>query len=124
MQIIKYKKLAKELIDDWYRLWLRSKDAHFFNSPEWFKVNLKTYKYKRISIFALYKKGALVALLPLVQDKVFGIKLNTDANTDNLLLIDGKPSGSINLLTIVKKDLSNCVSISIITFSFCVISVG
>ncbi|MBN1169279.1 hypothetical protein JXA63_05305 [Candidatus Woesebacteria bacterium] len=80
MRIIKYNEFEKDFADQWRELWIASKEANFFNSPEWFRVNLETYGYKNYCIFAAYNNDELVGIIPLVEKKVFGVKFLTDAN--------------------------------------------
>jgi ribosomal protein S18 acetylase RimI-like enzyme len=61
--------------EDWMSLWKESESRHFFNSPVFFEAYLKAYGIRRCRIFFGYEGGALKAVLPLVYDRVFGVRV-------------------------------------------------
>ena len=80
MEIKVFRKFNNKLFVEWSDLWEKSDNAHFFNSPEWFKVNLETLNYEKYLIFTVFEKNELVGVLPLVERRVYGIPVLTDAN--------------------------------------------
>lgn len=72
-QVKVYKKLNDKLVESWRALWQESKYANFFNSYEFHLVCRKTFKNEEHEIFCLEKNGKVIAILPLIKKKVFGI---------------------------------------------------
>ena len=74
IQIKVHKNLNKELLTEWENLWEKSLYSHIYNSPEWLKAASEVYKIDDLKIFAVFRDGELVAVLPVVEERVFGIK--------------------------------------------------
>lgn len=70
-----YKEDGK-LIGQWNALWKRSENATLFNSYEWFKTCVETYKLQDYELHLCYKNGKLAAVLPLTDYNHFGIKVS------------------------------------------------
>lgn len=68
---------AIELTDNqkkkWDNLWEKSPDAHFFNSSGYFLSFIDAFEPRFRRIIFCYDRGELVAVLPLIQSKKFGI---------------------------------------------------
>lgn len=67
-------KLHDGLKEVWKGLWDASEDKNFFNSPIFFEAAIEAYKVRKYVIVLGYEEEALVAVLPLVYDRIFGIK--------------------------------------------------
>lgn len=66
-------KLTDDRINEWNELWDRSPDAHFFNSPDYFLAFLHAFNPKQYRIIFCYDKKELIAVLPLIKSRRFGI---------------------------------------------------
>ncbi len=70
---------ATELTDgrkkEWNDLWERSPDAHFFNSAGYFLSFIDAFEPKPWKIIFCYDRDKLVAVLPLIRSKKFGISV-------------------------------------------------
>lgn len=69
--------IDNDLITRWKVLWEESKEAHFFNSPEWFIASGLVYKVNKFRIITIEEDNELILVLPLVKKKVFGIPVWT-----------------------------------------------
>lgn len=68
IRIEKITKVDKKFLATWERLWRRSYCAHFFNSPIWFDICLKTFSAKEFVIFVAKKQKEVQAIFPLIKD--------------------------------------------------------
>ncbi len=70
--------VARQLSEDqkkqWQELWNSSDTRHIFNSPNFFESCLEAFKSKKYAIIFCYKESKLCGVLPLVEDRIFGIK--------------------------------------------------
>lgn len=76
-QIKTYNKIDQNLIKEWESLWNNAVNATIFNSYAWFKATSKTKDLNNCIIYLCYQNDELVAILPLVEEKRFGIKVLT-----------------------------------------------
>ncbi len=74
MNVLVKHQLNKEFLDKWHILWEKAYNPHLFNTPEWFLAYCEVFDVKDSLVLFIEEKGQLVALLPLVYDKVFGIR--------------------------------------------------
>lgn len=77
-EVVVYKDLNEELIKSWKILWSRSKYANFFNSYEFHLVCRKTFSRKNFKVFCLKINSEIVAILPLIKDRVLGVSSYSD----------------------------------------------
>jgi hypothetical protein len=68
-----YHHLHPRLLHDWDGLSASSPYSHLYNSSLWFRACLSAFSYSRILIISVYNSGHLLALLPLVQGKKYGV---------------------------------------------------
>lgn len=64
-----YSSVNSNLEKKWHKLWKKSSYKTFFNSYEWFKICLQTFKYTESIIITVEKNDELIAILPLVKKK-------------------------------------------------------
>lgn len=85
-------KLNNSFIDEWRSLWKTSENANIYNSYEWFLTCLETKTVKEYEMYACYKNNKLVALLPLQEYRVFGVKfwgtLDKEHQADTAFLME------------------------------------
>lgn len=65
--------LGEKHENEWRALWERSKERHFFNSPNFFKACREAFHIKSYAIIFCYCNGALCGVLPLTKSRVFGV---------------------------------------------------
>lgn len=63
----------------WKRLETQSPHAHFFATLTWFELCLDVFQIKNYQILKVFEDKNLVAILPLVQSELFGMKTFTVA---------------------------------------------
>lgn len=66
--------LSADQKKQWQELWNSGKTRHIFNSPKFFTSCLEAFEHKKYAVIFCYKGGKLCGALPLVEDRVFGIK--------------------------------------------------
>lgn len=76
-QIKTFYEIDQNLIKEWESLWINAVNATIFNSYPWFKATSKTKQLHKCVIYLCYQNDELVAILPLVEEKRFGIKVLT-----------------------------------------------
>lgn len=74
MNILTGNATDEKLLKEWKTLWEESSRAHIYNSPAWFLACLETFKYPEMLVLSCYNESKLVAILPLVKTKKFGLK--------------------------------------------------
>ena len=113
MQKIIHKELTKELLKDWDDLWKRSSFANPFNSPEWCSASLEAFGYKEILLLTLYSENRLVAVVPLIKEKPFGVKVYTPPAAEFIqrqgFLYDDEIPGLLKRIIKELKQLDNVV---------------
>jgi CelD/BcsL family acetyltransferase involved in cellulose biosynthesis len=67
--------IPSDLLHEWEILWKSSEYKHYFNSPVWFQASKRAFLTKDFVILTGYEKGQLVAVLPLVREKKYGMKV-------------------------------------------------
>ena len=77
--------IEKQFAKQWKQLWQSAENANLYNSYEWFLTCLETDAVKEYEIHAFYKDDKLIALLPLQQYKIFGVKVWGTLDKDHLL---------------------------------------
>jgi CelD/BcsL family acetyltransferase involved in cellulose biosynthesis len=88
--------LNETLVQEWQELWEKSSLKNFFNAPLWFQSCLKTFEYPEIRIITHYENTKLVAILPVVLTKQYGIAVyatpgNQYYDNSSLLLTEYDP---------------------------------
>ena len=73
-RIEQLKQLEPEHYQAWKVLWDSTPDAHFFNSPSWFSSYLDAFGDQKYIVFFCYFRDELVAVVPLVETRKYGIK--------------------------------------------------
>lgn len=58
----------------WQDLWKKNQFKTFFNSPWWTSACLQAFNEKKIEIYACYRQGVLVGVLPLIVKSKFGFR--------------------------------------------------
>lgn len=76
-QIKTFYEIDQNLIKEWDSLWINAINATIFNSYAWFKATSKTKQLNNCIIYLCYQNDELVAILPLVEERRFGIKVLT-----------------------------------------------
>lgn len=84
-KILILKEIDKKFIKEWQLLWDKAENANIFNSYEWFQTSMELNEKKEYEIIVCYQKERLVAVLPLQQCKVFGIKVFGTINKEHLI---------------------------------------
>lgn len=107
-----HKELGDKLKKDWQDLWLRSEKGHFFNSWSWFQACCDTESITDFQIVTCYEGKKLVALVPLVKSRLFGIRVlknpgNKFFSEKSALLLDKKESQVIPILIKKLSELGN-----------------
>lgn len=64
-----YSNIDKNLINKWNNLWEQSFNKTFFNSFNWFRICMQTFKYQQYLIITVEENNQLVAILPLIKNK-------------------------------------------------------
>lgn len=59
---------------EWQELWSASESRHIFNSLIFFEAYCEAFCREKYAVIFCYKKGKLRGLLPLIEDRVFGVK--------------------------------------------------
>src|SRR3989344_6408779 len=112
MNISIHNTLSAPLKKEWRELWGKSPHSNIANSPEWFEAALQTYEYKCFRIIAANRdNGELVAVLPLVLEKRFGIGVFAPPAAefaDHCALL-----GNLNDKSIIKSVVSEMLTLGI-----------
>lgn len=66
--------LREEQRKEWQGLWRESGLSHIYNSPDFFESCLEAFHIQRYVVIFCYRKGKIRGVLPLVEDRVFGIR--------------------------------------------------
>lgn len=72
LEIVLKSKIEQEDEDDWIKLWRRSKQSHFFNSPYWYNA-CSNGLLQKISIWFVYDNTRLIAIVPLCKSIKYAI---------------------------------------------------
>ncbi|KKQ50791.1 MAG: hypothetical protein US67_C0001G0024 [Candidatus Woesebacteria bacterium GW2011_GWD1_38_10] len=104
--------LDEKLKSDWIALWNRSDNANISNSPDWFEICNKTYKYKNINFVCAYCGKDLVGILPLRKEKFLFFEHYTTMGgryTDKLELLTARNSTNLlnKIILYAKKQFDN-----------------
>lgn len=67
-------KLEEKHKSEWLELWKKSKEKHFFNSPNFFQACREAFNIETYAIIFCYRNGALCGVLPLTEGKTFGVR--------------------------------------------------
>ncbi len=73
VQIIK--KIDKDFLKKWYKIWKNAYNRQFYNSPEWFISALKVFEAKDYLVFTVSKDSEVKLILPLIGKKFLGRKI-------------------------------------------------
>ncbi len=108
IQIIEHNQISGQLVSEWRQLWGRSVCPHIFNSPEWFLSLLEAGIVKNFSLVVALDSNQIVAVLPVLREKVFGIKTLTcpgggHLNKLPLLVLENDPEIFCALMGFLKK---------------------
>lgn len=76
-QIKTFTEIDQYLIEEWKTLWNQASNATVFNSYPWFKATSKASGLNNLIVYVCYQNDELVAILPLVEERRFGIKVLT-----------------------------------------------
>ena len=89
----KHTKLNKKIIRDWKNLWSIAENASIYNSYEWFQACKETSGAEEIEYYLWYDKRKMVATIPMITSKVFGVKVKTPIyskyNSFKPILVEG-----------------------------------
>lgn len=98
---------------EWQELWNASELRHIFNAPVFFEACLEVLEYKKYAVIFCYRNGALCGVLPLVQDRIFGIKVfacpgrKSNYADKNAILVDEYDQDIFNALSVKASELGN-----------------
>jgi len=67
-----YEKFDTKLFVEWEHAWKKSKGAHMFNSPYWFRSFTNSYNTNKQLIIVCRVNNNLVGVLPLIKSKKYG----------------------------------------------------
>lgn len=70
LEIVLKSKIEQEDEDDWIKLWRRSKQSHFFNSPYWYNA-CSNGLLQKISIWFVYDNIAIKMPPATVKGSIF-----------------------------------------------------
>lgn len=70
--------LAEKQKNEWQKLWNASDFRHPFNSPDFFEACREAFGFKSYLIIFCYNGSSLYGVLPMIKDRVFGIKALLD----------------------------------------------
>ena len=59
----------------WQNLWQQSNQRNFFNSVDFFETYCDVFKKDEIAVIFCYRSAELCAILPLVAERIFGVKV-------------------------------------------------
>ncbi|MBM2817807.1 MAG: hypothetical protein HW401_397 [Parcubacteria group bacterium] len=96
--------LDEKYKNEWRFLWEKSKERHFFNSPEFFQACCEAFRIEAYIIIFCYRRDVLCGVLPLTEKNVFGIAtLIAPGNAGNYidkspLLVDEYSENLINAI--------------------------
>jgi GNAT acetyltransferase-like protein len=111
MNGIIYKKINKEIQKAWDSLWNQSEYANNTNSFQWFQSTVDAFGYKEYAIVAVYKKDALIGIVGLVKEKIYGVPVYTVAPYDFLcgtpFLLDLDDTEAVKTFTTTLLTLGN-----------------
>lgn len=72
-----YRTVTSELIAEWDEAWNQSENATVFNSYWWFELCLRAEKITNFEIAVCYRRGELVAIVPLLKSRCYGVPVMT-----------------------------------------------
>jgi CelD/BcsL family acetyltransferase involved in cellulose biosynthesis len=83
-EAIIYSSLSDSLRVEWKHLWEQSPTANIENSPGWFDAACDAFCYEKKVILALYNRQSdeLVALVPLAEVRLYGLRVFTMPGLD------------------------------------------
>jgi hypothetical protein len=73
--------INRELAVQWTQLWESADNASVFNSNEWFRTHLELGRVSEHELHLCYRDETLVAVLPLKNDRRFGIHVSGAVET-------------------------------------------
>lgn len=82
-----YSNINSNLEKAWHKLWEQSSYKTFFNSYEWFKICLQTFKYSKSLIIVVEENDELVAILPLIKNKNYFVSPGENYLDSTTLLV-------------------------------------
>lgn len=77
-----YRTVDQKLLSRWLRLWQNSEYANYINGPQWFVSVMESFPFKKYVVIATYKRGRLVAIGALVEDRRYGLDILSTVPSD------------------------------------------